>query len=50
MATYSTDKGFTIQVLSADPSNPVEGQVWFNTSSGTLKSYNGSSTVTFTSS
>jgi hypothetical protein len=48
MATYSTIKGFTVLVLASDPSNPVTGQVWYNTTSQTLKGYNGSSTVTFT--
>jgi len=50
MATYITIHGATIQVLSADPSNPVEGQVWYNTATGTIKGYNGTSNVTFTAS
>ena len=50
MATYITLKGMAIEILSADPSNPVEGQIWYNTTSNTLKGYNGSSNVTFTSS
>jgi len=48
MATYITLKGISVEVLGADPSNPVEGQVWYNTASGTMKGYNGSSNVTFT--
>jgi len=50
MATYITLRGCTIQVLAADPSNPVEGQVWYNTTTGTVKGYNGTSNVTFTAS
>jgi len=50
MATYITLKGITVEVLAADPSNPVEGQVWYNTTSNTLKGYNGTSNVTFTAS
>ena len=37
MATYKGVKGFTIQSLSADPPAPIEGQVWYNTTSGTMK-------------
>tara|TARA_R100001086_G_scaffold181844_1_gene101190 strand:- start:63 stop:215 length:153 start_codon:yes stop_codon:yes gene_type:complete len=50
MADYSTINGFTIEVLGADPSNPQEGQVWYNTASSTLKGRNNSATVTFTTS
>ena len=48
MATYITLKGMTVEVLEADPTNPVEGQVWYV--GGVLKGYNGTSNVTFTSS
>jgi len=50
MATYITLHGATIQVIAGDPANPVEGQVWYNSSSVTLKGYNGTSNVTFTAS
>ena len=50
MATYISIKGATIQVIAGDPSNPVEGQVWYNSTAGTLKGYNGTSNVTFTAS
>ena len=50
MATYITLKGTTVEVLASDPPNPVEGQVWYNTTSDTLKGYNGTSNVTFTAS
>tara|TARA_R110002020_G_scaffold93301_4_gene225167 strand:- start:669 stop:821 length:153 start_codon:yes stop_codon:yes gene_type:complete len=48
MATYSTLAGQTIQVIAGDPANPVEGQIWYNSTSNVLKGYDGSSTVTFT--
>jgi len=37
MATYKEIKGTQIEVLASDPSNPVEGQVWYNTTSNVLK-------------
>jgi hypothetical protein len=37
MATYKGIQGFTIQHLSADPSNPIEGQVWYNSTSNVWK-------------
>ena len=37
MATYKEIRGTNIEVLSSDPSNPVEGQVWFNSTSNVLK-------------
>ena len=45
MATYREIKGFTIQSLSSDPAADAntEGQVWYNTTSNTLK---GITTVT----
>ena len=50
MATYIELKGIEIQVIAGDPANPVEGQVWYNSTSATLKGYNGTTNVTFTSS
>jgi len=50
MATYIAIKGVEIQVIAGDPANPVEGQVWYNSSTNKLKGYNGTSSVTFTSS
>ena len=50
MATYSTLHGQTIQMIAGDPANPVEGQVWYNSTTATLKGYNGASNVTFTAS
>ena len=37
MTTYKEIKGTQIEVVSSDPSNPVEGQVWYNTTSNELK-------------
>tara|TARA_R110001606_G_scaffold350618_1_gene500772 strand:+ start:378 stop:542 length:165 start_codon:yes stop_codon:yes gene_type:complete len=37
MATYKELKGTSIQLLSSDPSNPIVGQIWFNTSTNLLK-------------
>ena len=37
MATYKEIHGTNIEVVSSDPSNPVEGQVWYNTTSNDLK-------------
>jgi len=39
MTTFKEIRGTAIQVLSSDPSNPIEGQIWYNSSSGTLKGY-----------
>ena len=39
MGTYRGIKGFTIQSHSSDPTNLSTGQVWYNTTSGTLKGY-----------
>jgi len=37
MATYKGIQGFSIQNLSADPSNLIEGQVWYNSTSNVWK-------------
>ena len=44
MATYSTERGFTIQSLASDPPAPVQGQVWYNTTTTVLKGYSQSGT------
>jgi hypothetical protein len=33
MANYKNIKGFSIQYLDSDPPNPIEGQIWFNSTS-----------------
>ena len=37
MATYRGISGFNIKSLASDPSNLVEGEIWYNSTSGTLK-------------
>jgi len=39
MATYKEISGFQIKSLATDPANPLEGEMWFNSTSGTLKVY-----------
>jgi hypothetical protein len=37
MTTFKQVRGSDILVLSSDPANPETGQIWYNSSSGTLK-------------
>ena len=37
MTTYKETNGTNIEILSTDPANPVQGQIWYNTTSSTLK-------------
>ena len=37
MTTYKELKGTNIQAVSSDPSNPIEGQVWYNTTDNVTK-------------
>ena len=39
MATYKEIFGTNIEVVSSDPSNPVEGQIWYNTSTNKVKGF-----------
>ena len=39
MTTYKEIKGTDITVVSSDPSNPVIGEVWYNTTTQKLKGY-----------
>ena len=39
MADYQDIRGLRVKYLSADPSNPETGEVWYNSTSGTLKTY-----------
>jgi len=39
-----------MQNVAADPSNPTTGTVWYNTTTATIKFYNGSATETVTAS
>jgi hypothetical protein len=37
MATYTNIQGQNILIVSSDPANPTIGQMWYNTTSNTLK-------------
>ena len=50
MANYKGIKGFRVECLASDPSNPIAGQTWFNTTSNVMKGRNNTTTVTFTDS
>jgi len=50
MSVYITIKGGKVQSLASDPSNPIEGQVWYNSATGLLKFYNGTAVQTVTAS
>ena len=39
MTTFKEIRGTAIQSVSTDPTNPEVGQIWYNSSSGTLKGY-----------
>ena len=39
MATYRGIKGFYIQTVSSEPSNPVAGQVWYNSTLGKIRAF-----------
>ena len=38
MATYKEIFGKQVKFLSSDPANEAEGQIWYNSTSGTFKS------------
>ena len=50
MATYKGIHGYRVQSLASDPSTPVEGQIWYNSTTNLLKFYNGSTVKTVTAS
>jgi hypothetical protein len=37
MADYINIKGQNIEVVASDPANPTLGQIWYNSTSNTLK-------------
>lgn len=45
MATYKNINGSKVQSLASDPPAPYEGQVWYNSTSNTLKGYTNSPSV-----
>ena len=48
MGTYKEIQGYKIDAVSSDPSTTQKGQIWYNTTTDTLKTYNGSATQTVT--
>ena len=40
MAEYINIKGQNVEVLASDPANPTLGQIWYNSTSNTLKGEN----------
>ena len=48
MATYKEIKGTNIEVLESDPSNAVEGQIWFNSTDQVLKGDAGTPVLVWT--
>jgi hypothetical protein len=39
MAEYINIKGQNIEVVASDPANPTQGQIWYNSTSNTLKGF-----------
>ena len=39
MSTYENLHGRRVNVVSSNPSNPKEGEVWYNSTLGQLKGY-----------
>ena len=39
MAQYTGIQGQNILIVSSDPSDPTEGQIWYNTTTNLLKGY-----------
>jgi len=37
MATYKEIYGSTIEVVTSDPENPVNGQIWYNSTDNVVK-------------
>ena len=43
MATYKELHGTPIETVSSDPDNPVNGQVWYNSTSQAMKGFTSNS-------
>jgi phosphotransferase system glucose/maltose/N-acetylglucosamine-specific IIC component len=39
MAEYINIRGQSIEVVASDPANPTLGQIWYNSTSNTLKGF-----------
>ena len=50
MTTYKEIRGTNIEAVASDPSNPVEGQVWYNTTSNVVKGFGKSATAAWSTS
>ena len=48
LPTFQAAPTMSFQTLSSDPGSPVDGQVWYNTTTDLFKGQANSSTVTFT--
>jgi hypothetical protein len=49
MAEYINIKGQNIEVVASDPANPTLGQIWYNSTSNTLKGGGGSTAASWAS-
>jgi len=47
MAEYINIKGQNIEVVASDPANPTIGQIWYNSTSNTLKAFDITTTGSF---
>ena len=45
MTTYKEIRGTNIEAVASDPSNPVEGQVWYNTTTNVVKGFGKTATA-----
>ena len=49
MAEYINIRGQSIEVVASDPANPTVGQIWYNSTSNTLKGTSVTTTGSFSS-
>lgn len=50
LQAFSQNGAFSIPVLASDPTSPQNGQMWYNSTSGTFKCYQNGAIKTFTTS
>ena len=50
MSVFRTIQGFAIRSYAGNPANPLEGQIWYNSSTQKLMCRNNSATLTITTS
>ena len=46
--TFPSDGKLVVPVMTADPASPTNGQIWYNSTSNTLKCYVNGAVKTFT--